>query len=93
MKEGKRIPDGQILEHRYAELAADYFALSFKHDELKAKYDVVYAALEHDAKVKKQMLEVLRELQECSEYWSEYYVPVGIHERIANAIKAGESEV
>lgn len=38
-----------------------------------------------------KLLEVLKELQECSEYWSEYYVPLGIHERIANAIKAAEA--
>jgi hypothetical protein len=37
-----------------------------------------------------QMLEVLKELQECSEYWSEYFVPLGIHDRIKNAIKAAE---
>ena len=36
------------------------------------------------------MFEVLKELQECSEYWSEYFVPLGIHDRIKNAIKAAE---
>lgn len=38
----------------------------------------------------KQLLEVLKELQECSEYWSEYFVPLGIHDRIKNAIKSAE---
>lgn len=37
-----------------------------------------------------RMLEVLKELQECSEYWSEYFVPLGIHDRIKNAIKRAE---
>jgi hypothetical protein len=50
----------------------------------------VYVPGKADDDVITQMLEVLRELQECSEYWSEYFVPIGIHERIANAIKAGE---
>jgi len=36
------------------------------------------------------MYAVLRELAECSEYWSEYDVPLGIHDRIATALaKAG----
>lgn len=29
---------------------------------------------------------VLRELAECSQYWSEYDVPLGIHDRIAAAL-------
>ena len=33
---------------------------------------------------------VLKELAECSQYWSEYDVPLGIHDRIAAALaKAG----
>jgi len=32
------------------------------------------------------MYAVLKELAECSEYWSEYYVPLGIHDRIAAAL-------
>lgn len=47
-----------------------------------------YVPDKQDDDVITQMLAVLQELQECSEYWSEYHVPVGIHERIANAIKA-----
>ena len=36
------------------------------------------------------MYAVLRELAECSQYWSEYDVPLGIHDRIAAALaKAG----
>lgn len=49
-----------------------------------------YVPGKEDDDVITQMLTVLKELQECSEYWSEYYVPLGIHERIANAIKAAE---
>ena len=34
---------------------------------------------------------VLRELAECSGYWSEYDVPLGIHDRITAALaKAGQ---
>lgn len=38
-----------------------------------------------------RLLEVLKELQECSEYWSEYFVPLGIHDRIRDAIKRAEA--
>ncbi len=33
-----------------------------------------------------KVLAVLLELKECSDYWSEYEVPIGIHERIDAAI-------
>ncbi len=37
------------------------------------------------------MYAVLRELAECSQYWSEYDVPLGIHDRITAALaKAGQ---
>ena len=39
-----------------------------------------------------EMLAVLEEVAECSDYWSEYYVPIGIHDRIRAAIKAGRGE-
>jgi len=32
-------------------------------------------------------LEVLLELKDCSDSWCEYYVPIGIHERIDDAIE------
>jgi hypothetical protein len=32
-------------------------------------------------------LAVLQELKECAEYWGEYEVPIGIHERIDDAIE------
>ena len=32
------------------------------------------------------MLEVLEEVEECSRYWSEYDVPLGLHDRIKSAI-------
>lgn len=42
-----------------------------------------------DGKV--DQITVLRELSECSQYWSEYDVPLGIHDRIAAALaKAGQ---
>jgi hypothetical protein len=33
-----------------------------------------------------KVLAVLLELKECSDYWSDYAVPIGIHERIDAAI-------
>lgn len=39
------------------------------------------AAWQRDA-----LAEVLRELDECAAYWSEYDVPVGIHDRIKAAL-------
>ena len=54
------------------------------------KWPDPYVPGKQDDDVITQMLTVLKELQECSEYWSEYHVPLGIHERIANAIKAAE---
>lgn len=33
-----------------------------------------------------KVLMVLQELRECAEYWSDYDVPIGIHERIDEAI-------
>jgi hypothetical protein len=33
-----------------------------------------------------EMLEVLEELDECASYWSQYDVPIGIHDRIKRAI-------
>jgi hypothetical protein len=58
----------------------------FSAKEMEANAQLISAAPE--------MLKVLIELQECSEYWSEYDVPLGIHYRIKVAIaKAkGESE-
>lgn len=38
------------------------------------------------------MLQVLQELEESSEYWSEYFVPLGIVERINAAIKKATGE-
>ena len=38
-----------------------------------------------------RLFEVLKEVQECSAYWSEYYVPIGIHDRIQAAIASVES--
>lgn len=39
-----------------------------------------------------QMLKVLEEVKECSDYWSEYDVPLGLHGRIDNALKAARGE-
>ena len=74
--EGEHIPPGEIWYYRYKEAVFDCKVMKSRMEEHGAAYA--------------KMLEVLKELQECSEYWSEYHVPVGIHERIANAIKAAE---
>jgi hypothetical protein len=37
-----------------------------------------------------EMLDVLKELDECATYWSEYDVPIGIHDRIKAAIAKAE---
>lgn len=34
---------------------------------------------------------VLKEVSDCSEYWSEYFVPVGLPDRIRAALATGES--
>lgn len=75
--EVQHIPPGEIWYYRYEEAVFDYRALKERMKQQGAAYA--------------QMLEVLKEVQECSEYWSEYFVPVGIHERIANAIKVAEA--
>ena len=75
-KEGEHIPPGEIWYYRYKEAVFDCRVLKER--------------MEHHGAAYAQMLEVLKEVQECSEYWSECFVPVGIHERIANAIKAAE---
>ena len=51
-------------------------------DEIKANAALIAAAPD--------MYAVLRELAECSQYWSDYDVPLGIHDRIMAALaKAG----
>ena len=43
--------------------------------------------LKQERRVMSKVLAVLLELKECSGYWSEYAVPIGIHERIDEAIE------
>jgi hypothetical protein len=38
------------------------------------------------------MLEVLEEVAECADYWSEYDVPLGLHDRIRAAIEKARFE-
>ncbi len=63
------------VERKLLRLRADYEALKARHQELKD-----YAEL---------LFDVLKEVDECAEYWSEYYVPVGLPERIREAVQAG----
>ena len=39
------------------------------------------------------MLNVLEEIDECAMYWSEYDVPLGLHDRIKAAIKKARGEI
>jgi len=39
-----------------------------------------------------QLREVLEELEESSDYWSEYFVPLGIVDRIKAALAASRGE-
>jgi hypothetical protein len=58
--------------------------VGFSRDEQYANARLIAAAPD--------LLAVLKEVAECSEYWSEYDVPLGIHERIAAAIAKAEGE-
>lgn len=53
-------------------------------DEIAANARLISAAPD--------MYAVLRELAECSQYWSEYDVPLGIHDRIAAALAKADSQ-
>lgn len=80
---------GEVLEDLKSAngmLTLQKMALDAYENEIKA----IKEHMEHHGAAYAKMLEVLKEVQECSEYWSEYCVPLGIHERIANAIKAAE---
>lgn len=33
----------------------------------------------------------LKEVEDCAEYWSEYFVPIGLPDRIRAALATGES--
>ncbi len=42
--------------------------------------------------LEKEMLEILLELQECASYWSEYYVPIGLVDRLDETIRKAKGE-
>ena len=59
----------------------------------KAKSEMLSAfseGLSYGTKVNAEMLAVLKELQESAAYWSEYDVPLGIVDRINQAIAKAE---
>ena len=42
--------------------------------------------------MQEEMLSMLLELQGCSEYWSEYYVPIGLVDRLNKVIAKARGE-
>jgi hypothetical protein len=42
--------------------------------------------------MQEEMLSMLLELQECASYWSEYYVPCGLVERLDQMIAKAKGE-
>ena len=68
-------------------------ALEYRSSSESYRSELVYTEtqLARATAERDRLLEVLKELQECSAYWSEYYVPIGIHDRIQAAIASVES--
>jgi len=81
-----RCTAGFICQARNPEIsfAQEQVHRSAKTDPAEANGRLIAAAPD--------MYAVLRELAECSEYWSEYYVPLGIHDRIAAALAKADSQ-
>jgi hypothetical protein len=61
---------------------------AWMEDSLRRR-DGKYARMES---IIADMLEVLQELDESAYYWSQYDVPVGIHDRIKSAIAKAKGE-
>jgi len=68
------------LQNAYAQIESLQHAVSKAQNEA-ARYANPMVIGQRDA-----LAEVLRELDECAAYWSEYDVPLGIHERIKSAL-------
>ena len=68
------------LQNAYAQIESLQHAVSKAQTEA-ARYANPMVIGQRDA-----LAEVLRELDECAAYWSEYDVPLGIHERIKSAL-------
>ena len=64
-------------------------------DHIKAKlekeHEGLQSALEQANKRISDLEAVLREVDDCACYWSEYYVPIGLPERIKTALKKPEN--
>ena len=60
--------------------------LTKENEELKVFLQLVADVCEQAEKIVIYQREVLRELDECAAYWSEYDVPLGIHDRIKKGI-------
>ena len=93
---------GRMLREAYEKLIAENItwlmtcpqSLEREHilAVLQCSVDHEYRAARTDAQIA-ELVAVLRELADCAEYWSEYDVPIGIHDRIKTALaKAGADE-
>ena len=68
--------------------ATEYMLRFDERERYCARLRAAVAALiaERDA-----LREALKEVEDCAEYWSEYFVPVGLPGRIREALATGES--
>jgi hypothetical protein len=62
--------------------------IGYDRDEISGAYRdyIAWRHVEPILEANKQMLDALEKLDECAAYWSEYDVPIGIHDRIKSAI-------
>lgn len=64
---------------------------SKKCDLFAADLDEARAAVAALIAERDALREALKEVEDCAEYWSEYFVPVGLPDRIRAALAVGES--
>ena len=75
------------LRRQHTELQNAYTQIeSLQHAVSKAQTEAARYANPMVIGQRDALAEVLRELDECAAYWSEYDVPLGIHERIKSAL-------
>lgn len=87
MTAGDALSAANELKRLYTELQNAYTQIeSLKHAVSKAQSEAERYANPMVIGQRDALAEVLRELDECAAYWSEYDVPLGIHERIKSAL-------